>query len=35
MLSAGHKRFTEFYRIHVLHVLRKPLILLVIGIELQ
>ena len=32
MLSAGHKSFTESYRIHVL---RKPLILLVIGIELQ
>ena len=30
MLSAGHKSFTEFYRIHVL---RKPLILPVIGIE--
>ena len=32
MLPAGHKSFTEFYPIHVLH---KPLILLVIGIELQ
>ena len=32
MLSAGHKSFTEFYRIHVL---RKPLTLLVIGIEFQ